>query len=85
MNDFNTLLTMMGQGQENPELCGQKVPTVDQVLSSAKSGWRTSVQTVAQESRAFKIPVPEVRLPTREEVTKATCAAVSLPFMCESR
>ena len=31
MNDFNTLLTMMGQGQENPELCGQKVPTVDQV------------------------------------------------------
>ena len=85
MKDFNTLLTMMGQGQENPELCGQKVPTVDQVLSSAKSGWRTSVETVAQESRAFKIPVPEVRLPNREEVTRATCAAVSLPFMCDGR
>ena len=85
MKDFNTLLTMMGQGQENPELCGQKVPTVDQVLSSAKSGWRTSVQTVVQESRAFNIPVPEVRLPNREEVTRATCATVSLPFMCDGR
>jgi hypothetical protein len=67
MKDFNTLLTMMGQGQENPELCGQKVPTMDQVLSSARSGWRTSVESVAQESRAMKIPVPQVRLPTRPE------------------
>lgn len=85
MKDFNTLLTMMGQGQENPELCGQKVPTVEQVISSARSGWRTSVETVAQESRAIKIPVPQARLPTRDEVTRTTCAAVSIPYFCDGR
>lgn len=85
MKDFNALLKMMGQGEENPDLCGQKVPTVDQVLASAKSEWRTSVQRVADESKAIKVTAPDVRLPTRDEVSKASCAAVSVPYLCPER
>lgn len=36
MKDFNLLLNMLGQGEEKPELCGQKVPTVEEVMTSAK-------------------------------------------------
>ena len=85
MKDFNALLKMMGQGEENPDLCGQKVPTVDQVLATAKAEWRVSVQRVADESKAIKVTAPGVRLPTRDEVTKASCAAVSVPYLCPER
>jgi len=85
MKDFNALLKMMGQGEENSDLCGQKVPTVDQVLASAKSEWRTSVKRVADESKAIKVTVPDARLPTRDELTKASCAAVSVPYLCPER
>jgi hypothetical protein len=37
MKDFNVLLNMLGQGEENPELCGKRVPTVDEVKASAKT------------------------------------------------
>lgn len=36
MKDMNSLLVLLGQGEENPELCGQKVPTVDEVIANAK-------------------------------------------------
>ena len=85
MKDFNALLRMMGQGEENPELCGRKVPSVDQVLASAKQQWRTSVQTVADEAKALKMKTPEVRLPTKDEVAKATCVAVSVPYLCAEK
>lgn len=48
MKDFNTLLQAMGQGEENPDLCGQKVPT-------------------------------------REEVIKATCVNAKVPYLCSSK
>jgi len=35
MKDFNTLLQAMGQGEENPDLCGQKVPTREEVFKTA--------------------------------------------------
>jgi hypothetical protein len=82
MKDFNDLLRMMGQGEEKPDLCGQKVPTVDQVLASTKAEWRSSVQRVTDDAKAFKVAVPDVRLPTREEMTKASCAAVAVPYLC---
>jgi hypothetical protein len=72
MKDFNALLS-------------QKVPTVDQVLASTKTEWRTSVQRVADESKGMKIAAPDVRLPTRDEVTKASCAAVSVPYLCPEK
>ena len=85
MKDFNGLLRMMGQGEENPELCGQRVPTVDQVLSSAKTEWHNSVQRVAEESKAIKFSAPEARLPTLDEVTKAVCSGVTVPYFCTVR
>ena len=85
MKDFNGLLRMMGQGEENPALCGQRVPTLDQVLSSAKTEWHGSVQRVAEESKAVKFSAPEARLPTLDEVTKAVCSGVTVPYFCMSR
>lgn len=85
MKDFNDLLRIMDQGEENPDLCGQKVPTVDEVLASAKSGWRTSVQLIAEESKSFNITAPDVRLPSRSEMIKASCAAVSVPYLCAGK
>ncbi|WP_089958113.1 hypothetical protein [Limnohabitans sp. 2KL-3] len=85
MKDFNALLRMMGQGEEKPDLCGQKVPTVDQVLASAKAEWRSSVQRVTDDAKAFKVAVPNVRLPTRDEMAKASCAAVAVPYLCPEK
>ena len=85
MKDFNLLLRMLGQGEENPELCGQRVPTVDQVLSSAKTEWHNSVQRVAEESKALKFSAPEARLPTLDEVSKAVCSGVSVSYFCSAR
>jgi hypothetical protein len=85
MKDFNGLLRMMGQGEENPELCGRRVPTVDQVLSSAKTEWRNSVQRVEEESKAIKFSAPEARLPTLDEVTKAVCSVLTVPYFCTVR
>lgn len=36
MKDFNSLLVRLGEGEENPDLCGQKVPSVEEVKESAK-------------------------------------------------
>jgi hypothetical protein len=85
MKDFNSLLRMMGQGEENPDLCGQKVPTVEQVLASTRTEWRTSVQQIANEAKAFKVSAPDARLPTRDEVRKASCSAASVPYLCTER
>jgi hypothetical protein len=85
MKDFNSLLRMMGQGEEKPDLCGQKVPTVDQVLASTKAEWRGSVQRVTDEAKAFKVVVPDVRLPTRDETTKASCTVLSVPYLCPEK
>ncbi len=85
MKDFNGLLRMMGQGEEKPDLCGQKVPTLDQVLASTKAEWRSSVQRVTDDAKAFKVAVPDVRLPTRDETTKASCTVLSVPYLCPEK
>lgn len=82
MKDFNSLLVVMGQGEESPDLCGQKVPTMDHVLAAAKTEWKTSVQYVATEARELKISAPEARLPSRQEMVKVVCATVPLPYLC---
>jgi hypothetical protein len=85
MKDFNGLLRMMGQGEETPDLCGQRVPTVDQVLASTKAEWRSSVQRVTDDAKAFKVAVPDVRLPTRDEMTKVSCTVLSVPYLCPEK
>jgi hypothetical protein len=85
MKDFNGLLRMMGQGEEKPDLSGQTVPTVDQVLASTKSQWQISVQRVTDDAKAFNVAVPDVRLPTRDEMTKASCTVLSVPYLCPAK
>jgi hypothetical protein len=46
MKEINSLLVMLGQGQENADFCGTKVPTLEEVLKSAKTGWKSSADTV---------------------------------------
>ena len=36
MKDFNELLVRLGEGEENPDLCGKKVPSADEVKTSVK-------------------------------------------------
>lgn len=79
MKDFNALLNMMGQGAVNPELCGQKVPSLDQVLIDAKTKWRESYIRVRDEA---KVPVPEIRALTLDDVSRVTCPVVKLPMLC---
>lgn len=83
MRDFNSLLVMMGQGEEAPDLCGQKVPTMEQVLAAAKTEWKTSVQRVATEAQDLRISAPEARLPSRQEISKVVCTTVAMPILCK--
>lgn len=83
MKDFNALLNMMGQGAVNPELCGQKVPSLDQVLTEAQSKWRKSYDQVKNEAKlVLQVPVPEIRTLTLDDVSKVTCPVVKLPGLC---
>jgi hypothetical protein len=36
MKELNELLVLLGQGEEKPDICGQKVPTADEVKASVK-------------------------------------------------
>jgi flagellar motility protein MotE (MotC chaperone) len=36
MKDFNELLVLLGQGEEESDICGQKVPSADEVKASVK-------------------------------------------------
>lgn len=83
MKDFNALLNMMGQGAVNPELCGQKVPSLDQVLTEAQSSWRKSYDQVKNETKqVLQMPMPEIRTPSLDDVSKVTCPVVKLPGLC---
>jgi hypothetical protein len=36
MKDINSLLTLLGQGEESPDFCGKKLPSKAEVLNSIK-------------------------------------------------
>ena len=40
MKDFNVLLVRLGEGQEKPDFCGQKVPSVEEIKESIKNRFR---------------------------------------------
>lgn len=84
MKDINTLLVRLGEGEENPELCGQKVPTVDQVIANAKTDWKKSAQAVNDEAQKLQIKVSEIKPPTQKEVAMASCPIVKLPYLCNN-
>ena len=84
MKEINGLLVMLGQGQENADFCGTKVPTLEEVLKSAKTGWKTSVDTVLKEARAapgaVQKALPEPQLPSRSEIVATVLALKSPPL-----
>ena len=83
MTDFNSLLKMMNAGEENPDMCGTKIPTAQEVISSAKTQWRSSLTSVADAARAAgNVPVPEVRLPNMKEVAYTVCQTMYVPGLC---
>lgn len=84
MKDINSLLVLLGQGEENPELCGQKVPTVDEVIANAKSDWKKSAKAVNDEAQKLQIKVSEIKPPTQKEVAMASCPIVKLPYLCNN-
>lgn len=84
MKDINSLLVLLGQGEEKPEFCGQKVPTVDEVIANAKSDWKKSAKAVNDEAQKLQIKVSEIKPPTQKEVAMASCPIVKLPYLCNN-
>ena len=84
MKDINSLLVLLGQGEEKPEFCGQKVPTVDEVVANAKSDWKKSAKAVNDEAQKLQIKVSEIKPPTQKEVAMASCPIVKLPYLCNN-
>ena len=86
MKEINGLLVMLGQGEENTDFCGVKVPTLAEVLKSAKTGWKTSVDTVLTEAReapgAMLKALPQPQLPSRSEIISTVCPLITMPRMC---
>jgi hypothetical protein len=75
MKDINGLLNLLGQGEENPDFCGTKLPTRDEVLASLKTTWKGSLERAREQARSVQtgVQLPEVRLPTLGEVKGVTC------------
>ncbi len=82
MNDVNGLLRRMGQGEENADLCGFKLPSKDQVIASVKTEWRNSMQSVTDEAKKAGVAMTEVRMPTRQDIGKVICPVSSIPMLC---
>lgn len=40
MKDFNALLVRLGEGEEKPDFCGQKTPSVEEIKESIKKRFR---------------------------------------------
>jgi hypothetical protein len=76
MKDINGLLRLLGQGEESPDFCGTKLPTRDEVATSLKTNWKSSMEQAREQARAVQTGVqfPEIRLPTLGEVKGVTCS-----------
>ncbi len=83
MSDMNSLLKMMGQGEEKDDLCGRRLPTKDQLISTIKTDWQKSLEAVSNEAKKANVLMPEVRLPTLIELNKVICPFVASESMCQ--
>ena len=77
-NELNELMRLLGQGEEDADLCGMKVQKTAQVIASMKSQWQASADAVAREAKAVSnsIPVPVVRLPTANDAKTVICPVI---------
>lgn len=84
MKDINSLLRMMGQGEEKDDLCGRELglPTKGQLLSSIKTDWQKSAEYVRDEVKNTNVPMPHVRWPTKTELSSVICPVVPLQPLC---
>ena len=81
--DFNELLRMMGQGEEQADMCGQKLPTKQEVLASARAKWQDSLEAVAQTAKHIPgVALPEARLPSLLELRSSVCPFVKWTGLC---
>jgi hypothetical protein len=87
MKEMNSLLLLLGQGEEQSDFCGIKLPTTTEVLTKLNTDWKKSVEQIAREAAAIpsNIPKPEVRLPTTQETATSICPVVVLPYLCGNR
>ncbi len=83
MSDMNSLLKMMGQGEEKDDLCGRRLPTKDQLISTIKTDWQKSLEAVSNEAKKANVLMPEVQLPTVIELNKVICPFVLVPSLCQ--
>ena len=85
MKDVNKVLLEDGQpAEDSSAICGMATPSSSQVLASLRSGWRASVNKTRTEfaSMQGKLQLPEIRMPTGEEVRQVVCPVAALPGMC---
>jgi hypothetical protein len=78
MQEINELMTLLGQGEENADFCGMKIPTVPQVLARMRTEWKAGAEQVAREAKGLSagVPVPEVRLPSAAEARAVICPLI---------
>lgn len=64
MKDFNTLLVELGRGEKDPDFCGRKVPSKEEVWSDVKKNAKGTYQRAKDELDKVQIKVPEFSWPT---------------------
>lgn len=73
MSDINSLLKMMGQGEEEDDLCGRKLPTKAEIISTINTDWKKSADEISDEADKEKVPMPKIQLPTMIEIKQILC------------
>lgn len=86
LKDINRLLKDSDLPEESTEICGQKVPSKDEVLSSIKSSWRSSVAVISQQTSEHSsregVVRPETDLPPLPRLKQFACKFISIPGFC---
>ena len=87
MKEMNSLLLLLGQGEEQSDFCGVKLPSTTEVLAKMNTDWKKSMEQIAKEAASIpsSIPKPEVRLPTTTETAATVCPVVVLPYLCSNK
>ena len=64
MKDFNTLLVHLGDGVKEPDFCGRKVPSKEEVWASVKKNAKGTYQRAKDELEKMQTKVPDFTWPT---------------------
>jgi hypothetical protein len=64
MTDFNTLLVELGRGVKEPDFCGSKVPSKEEVWAGVKKNAKGTYQLAKDELEKMQTKVPDFTWPT---------------------